>query len=482
MTRFIMPPSFIEVIDDLLRLGIQEQNIILTFEKRLSSSYRHKKYVLQLNDAISRSVPPAERNKIIHAIRTEILPLFTNVLDYVQQEEDVIKKETVALSVEKSILDSTIVEAQKAYASKKLGFETAKKVETLLKRALSLKQLQEQTPQERVRSLIDTLRTTIIQEQTHITVEQNALDQLEKNTNKIESSSLVETLIGAVSALQKLMYQEKSLIDSLNPLLAEKISASSKIKKLFSEKDKVTLADIKADLRKLTKPEDVLEYIALLHQFGNLLDDPCRATLSRYGTRAVYQAKTSAFERAWETITDQLTQIFNRRYFDREIYRAVESAQETGTAVSLLIFDFDKFKPINELYGHKIGDRALKSIVDIISSRKKRTDVLFRYGGEEFALIASVAKAEAAKIADRLRIQVQTLSPRIVSELNITDREIFTVSVGVATFIGKKTVSSPQELTHSVNKLIDFADAGVRLAKESGRNRVEVASEDVTIQ
>jgi two-component system cell cycle response regulator len=104
---------------------------------------------------------------------------------------------------------------------------------------------------------------------------------------------------------------------------------------------------------------------------------------------------------------DALTGIYNRHRFEEELRRAIKHAQRYGTQLSLVLFDIDNFKAVNDGYGHLVGDRVLVEFVNIVSAEIRETDFFARWGGEEFALILPGAgKRDATLLANRLRSRI----------------------------------------------------------------------------
>lgn len=172
---------------------------------------------------------------------------------------------------------------------------------------------------------------------------------------------------------------------------------------------------------------------------------------------------------AKQTITDSLTQAFNRSHFDTTLNRCYTECKDAGTPFSLLFFDADKFKSINDTLGHQAGDAVLREL----SKRSRETvaeqsGIVCRYGGEEFGIILpEVSLADAEKLAERLRAAMDA-KPFDLSQWGVagaTPR--VTISVGVSG-VDAQTVNSiekAEDVTHA-------ADQGVYQAKETGRNRV----------
>lgn len=157
--------------------------------------------------------------------------------------------------------------------------------------------------------------------------------------------------------------------------------------------------------------------------------------------------------------TDPLTGLFNRRKFNHELSLEISRSQRYRTPLSLIIFDIDHFKAINDTYGHQAGDKVLTALAKFVSGRIHKTDVLARWGGEEFMLLVPGSRIYmAAQLAEDLR--------NAMREFASGDAGIATSSFGVAEFEDGDTADS----------FISRADEALYRAKINGRNRVEVAA------
>jgi diguanylate cyclase (GGDEF)-like protein len=164
-------------------------------------------------------------------------------------------------------------------------------------------------------------------------------------------------------------------------------------------------------------------------------------------------ARLRALER--QVLTDPLTGAFNRRHLDGCLQQAIERRRRSGEDACLALFDIDRFKDINDLLGHAAGDAVLKALVVLIQQRARTPDLLFRTGGEEFALLLPRTSLEAAlAVADRLRA--------LVAASRLMFGHVMTVSVGV----------SELRDGHSPHDWIADADRALYAAKRSGRNQV----------
>ena len=164
------------------------------------------------------------------------------------------------------------------------------------------------------------------------------------------------------------------------------------------------------------------------------------------------------------SLTDDLTGIYNHRYF-RQLYGdEMERAQRYNFSVSLLMIDVDHFKQVNDGHGHIVGDKVLTLIAKELQKSVRRVDTVCRYGGEEFVVILPMTTLKPAQeLAERIRKRISTLCPR--KSLPVMK---LSVSIGVATF--------PEHGT-TTESLLEAADQALYVAKTGGRNKVSLPTE-----
>jgi diguanylate cyclase (GGDEF)-like protein len=162
---------------------------------------------------------------------------------------------------------------------------------------------------------------------------------------------------------------------------------------------------------------------------------------------------------------DPLTGTSNRAALDNILPREVELSRRHRSALSMIVMDVDKFKSINDHYGHAAGDEVIKAFCQVVNQVIRKTDMLFRYGGEEFVvLLSNTGREGALLLAERIRREIERMKIRIGAH-PVPVR----VSLGVASLHGNEDGQS----------LFDRADAALYQAKSTGRNRVCLADADV---
>lgn len=169
------------------------------------------------------------------------------------------------------------------------------------------------------------------------------------------------------------------------------------------------------------------------------------------------------------TTTDGLTQIYNKRYFLKEMEREMSRSLRYDRELSLIMLDIDHFKPINDTYGHLAGDHVLRQVAKRIREHIRRDDIFGRYGGEEFALmLPELNKYHGAQLAEKLRRLVEA-EPFIFDNISIP----VTLSMGISD-LGeyKGVVSAGGDLEINPFAFIKLSDDRLYQAKQSGRNRV----------
>jgi diguanylate cyclase (GGDEF)-like protein len=166
-------------------------------------------------------------------------------------------------------------------------------------------------------------------------------------------------------------------------------------------------------------------------------------------------------------ITDPLTMLYNRRHFFDLAYREVKRTQRYRCPLSAIMLDVDHFKRVNDYYGHAVGDQVLRAVAEWCRSNLRATDIIGRYGGEEFVILLPETDRK------QVRMVAENMREKLEQTLIVTDSQSLqiTVSLGIATMAA--STSDQYEL----DELLNRADHALLFAKKQGRNRVVVWSE-----
>lgn len=185
--------------------------------------------------------------------------------------------------------------------------------------------------------------------------------------------------------------------------------------------------------------------------------------LIRIYVRDITQRKHDEEEIYILATTDSLTGIANRREFIAILVREMDHAKRYGTPMALVMYDLDYFKRVNDTFGHDVGDYVLQAVTGLVKENIRATDIVARWGGEEFMVLMPQSDIQAARnTAEKLRLAIADHHFDKVNRL--------TVSFGITTF----------ESQDDLNSLLKRVDDALYQAKEFGRNRVEVLLDEAT--
>lgn len=155
--------------------------------------------------------------------------------------------------------------------------------------------------------------------------------------------------------------------------------------------------------------------------------------------------------------TDKLTGLLNRRQFEHSLQQQIRHAEHCHSSFSLILFDVDNFKNVNDTYGHLFGDSVLQGIARTIGKMIRSDDCFARWGGEEFAVLSNCSIVDAKRLAERIR--------SVIAEISFGERIVVSASFGVASYASGDTAE----------RLMQRVDAAMYRAKNSGKNQVIVA-------
>lgn len=195
-------------------------------------------------------------------------------------------------------------------------------------------------------------------------------------------------------------------------------------------------------------------------ELGMLLEMSLLSVSLGFNFKEVYKARLSA---EFTSRIDPLTNLYNRRAFTQLVYPIWELGIRKKQRMSVVLIDLDWFKQVNDEHGHDAGDDVLELVAKTIKSRVRSSDLVFRWGGEEFLLfLPDTNKNDAKVLAENLRLSVEQATSESIATV--------TTSIGVAAF-------NPEQVgVDKIEKLIKAADNALYLAKQKGRNCVQVSA------
>ena len=185
--------------------------------------------------------------------------------------------------------------------------------------------------------------------------------------------------------------------------------------------------------------------------------EPIFANNKKIGYRSISQNITDKKTIEKFSVTDQLTQLYNRHYLEKSFLIEIERSKRYSTTLSLILLDIDYFKSVNDTYGHDVGDETLKIVAQILQKSIRKTDVVGRWGGEEFIIITpNTTISQAQILAEKIRLAVESYEFKTIKHT--------TISLGVSEYM----------IDDTKERFVQKADIVLYQAKKNGRNKVEI--------
>jgi diguanylate cyclase len=269
-------------------------------------------------------------------------------------------------------------------------------------------------------------------------------------------------------------------------LIEQEFSASTETSSKYHTEDVSFSSKIETEIQKVSESFNTIDSLDSLRSFVtsklDFIRDALRSKQNEYSNRMEkaqeeQQRLKSSFKTVINTVReknrilekqsrmDPLTGIYNRRVFEESINAELDRSKRYGTPFSLIFFDIDRFKVINDTYGHEVGDKVLKAIAHRVSEMLRKPDIFARYGGEEFVVILPETSMEqGVSVAEKLRSEIEDA----IFEYE-ENRVPVTISIGI---------TEVRETDRQFQTIVNRADTFMYYAKERGRNRV-ISDEDV---
>jgi diguanylate cyclase (GGDEF)-like protein len=166
------------------------------------------------------------------------------------------------------------------------------------------------------------------------------------------------------------------------------------------------------------------------------------------------------------SLHDPMTGLKNRRFLEEYVDTLTANVRRKQTSMAILMLDLDHFKMVNDTHGHDAGDAVLKALASVIKNKVRASDIVIRYGGEEFMVVLQdIADSDSLVIAEKIRASVEAM---VITHNSIVLQK--TISIGVANF--------PKD-SGTFWQAVKFADVALYHAKTAGRNRVQHFTPDM---
>jgi diguanylate cyclase (GGDEF)-like protein len=176
-------------------------------------------------------------------------------------------------------------------------------------------------------------------------------------------------------------------------------------------------------------------------------------------------------------ITDALTGLCNRRHFDSQLEDELRRAQRFGHSLSVVVFDLDRFKDINDNWGHAQGDSVLQSFGEVLQNSSRRIDTVARVGGEEFAAILPATEESGARsFAEKVRTTTEEMEIGLIRSRDDLPEDPLRITVSAGISVAHKVDTDDETAARLTEVMVQAADKALYEAKTSGRNRVVLHS------
>lgn len=474
MAQEVTPEQIEQISRSLANITPDEQRDMHALEAELSVLLAHRELIRKLTRALLEK-NDANTLKTIDDLKKSTLTSFGRVLRGNTQD---------------LLLEAKFAELeQKIEAMSHISFfsgEELKQMETLGLDSPLAKQVRaqaQQTPWADIAIVLRRLRAEwshLQQEKQHVIIHEyelletiaQELKTADENQRKYWATQLEMNRL----ALEKLLRDQKTVLESFNAFLKQQRTMQSVIDRL-AEQDIISLDQIKHVIATFKTPSEYQQFMGKIIRFEKRFKpnerDAIKEFLSKASSQSSIRSATQEQAAIYRAETDILTQLPNRGVFQQRLDNELSRAQRYKRTFSTIIIDADHFKSINDTYGHDAGDRALVMIAKACQKTMRDTDVLARWGGEEFvALLPDTPKQGAIEFGNRLRDAVRSASRPLMTTLNNelktqkganANRAEITLSIGVATY--------PEDGT-TKEELLAKHDQALYSAKDSGRDAV----------
>ncbi|MBR9692114.1 diguanylate cyclase [Candidatus Woesearchaeota archaeon] len=473
--------------EELENLTEIELSLLKNFQDQIDTLHRHERYVYRLVRRLKRLRKCMEKGDekeanssfdeikgIIQVLKSEILEKFKILkseaaAEEIQQTMNYERKRGQAFIDIKKFLINTynklakeeeLLQKKRTLAERKIRralIKLREGIEETGRRGLKLNE-QVFLLIEKLHEFKETLYNLIAYEyQLLKNIESNFSSNL-KTDEKIEKFEDIDgRLRQAIVNIKKHLRTEKEEVyKPLMNLIGKEISGAEAFFRLKEKKkgEIITLDDIKSDIYTMIDSMEILEYLSALEANRDIIEEKAWPHIYNYKIKA--QEIVEKIKK--ESIVDPLTGLFTKKLMWAQLDNLTFGSAGKPDSFSVIIMDIDNFKSVNDVLGHLVGDSVLAKVARLIRANVRNSDIVCRYGGEEFVIIMPRTKAaEAILKAEETRKAVEKY------EFGLRDRRRVTICGGVASYDGKV----------SKEELIAFADEKLYKAKRTpGKNTI----------
>ncbi len=482
---------------ELVLLTKKQEEFILHYNTKLTIIQHHSNAIKKIIELIRAEIQqPNPRNiylinKYIKLIQNKLQPGFFQEFE----EEELLEQDKKITQTLISALDANKEQIQN-HLSELQEFEIAGQLLLLLddinqeRISLSDDNNENQSLEqinEILKGLIKRFKDILNEIKESFQRENILLKRLKGSTKPTELLNISESLKSINQEIENLADELKDHI--IRPILGFLVTETLITQRVLKigERKRITVHTIKRDIKTCTTPEEILTYLELISEYEELFYEPIKVNklIKKEKKKARKEDKLQRVKSMKENARlkklatrDKLTGVYNIRAFDSAMEEKIAECQRDSRKIlTIVVIDIDHFKPFNDYYGHKIGDRVLQFVAQTILKTKRAETKVYRYGGEEFTVIFSIGtKIEEGLVGtERIRQTIEEDSLEEMEKINletgINKINKITISGGVSTLQFTK-----DKIKINNNKtaiaLFERADAALYKAKQQGRNKV----------
>lgn len=410
-----------EFFSNLFLLSERQIELLKNFEQRFEATAAHRVLISDLTRATKRLFEGdfSAREKLDHLrtkIKMEISQNFSLLIEYKRElDENAVNNERVASALANMLQHDVNFLRKELVTSPELrNTEAKEKLEKISENLFKAVEAETELKSlDRYYSdVLEKFKSVLEKQRSILKEELAALDQLEVKDLDVDTRIRVQGALKKVAwcvvRLDDLMKEEKVEVqERLEKVLEQKGDIEERMRKLIEIKSsffkksemKISAVDLQRDLTQFVTPHDKQAYLASLGLFSQYFDKSAEKFYwkKNFELQRNIQKKFTLLGRFAETsFYDHLTKLYNKRAFDDLMVQKITEGQRYEKGFSFLLLDIDNFHTFNKSYGHGGGDKILKLVGMFLKQAVRKTDIVFRFGGEEFAVLFPETNLEAA--------------------------------------------------------------------------------------